>query len=207
MKISCCIATKVLVAVAIIIAGSVDRVSAIATQEGEVCATYENDADLLPSIFPDDTKPLVGGTPGCTIGDQSANCYCHFERDGAISSGESNRTWVWLCGADEVPFGPIEGKTCPEAFPEGQKCDATMNPTGYPGDPSCGYNDCDSDATYSATCGCIDLFAMGQGNNSIWICFKSGCDCPEDESSAGSDVPTSGAAVMLVTIALVSFLS
>ena len=129
---------------------------------------------------------------GCTIGSET-DCYC-----GPILGDAGNQDaqeWSWQCG-DNVVFGPIQGKTCPASLPaEQEACNATLHPTGFGGDPGCGYSNCDGAATFSSVCGCIPLsFIGGQGrqrgndDDVGWVCLKSTCDCPEDAmtTSAGA---------------------
>jgi hypothetical protein len=127
----------------------------------------------------------VGGLPGCTIGNET-DCYCAPQIDGVSDASE----WLWQCGDDvHILLGPYEGKQCPDTLPSSGECDATIYPSGAPGDPGCGYSDCGGAATFSSMCGCIDLAVIGQGEGVSWYCFNSTCYCPHAEES------TSGAAV------------
>lgn len=120
--------------------------------------------------------------PGCTIGDET-DCYCAPELDGVDDAAP----WFWQCG-DAVVFGPSVGKECPATLPLGE-CDATTQPTGFAGDPGCYYSDCNSAATFSSVCGCVNLTIINQGEGNEWFCLNSTCTCPHTDDS------TSGAAV------------
>lgn len=156
-------------------------------QEGEGCGIKPAD-----TIAPGYQAPpvRVGGTPGCTIG-SSTGCYCHATLDGAVDNNE----WVWGCG-DDVAFGPAGNKTCPASMPDGE-CDPDSYPNGGPGEPGCGYGDCDGAATFSAICGCIDLSQWGEGEGHVWTCLTSTCDCPT--------TPTSSATVIMTAVSVFSF--
>lgn len=124
----------------------------------------------------------IYGPPGCTIGNETG-CYCSPKLDGVDDAS----SWLWQCG-DAVIFGPSAGQECPAALPSGE-CNATIDPTGLAGDPGCYYSDCDSAATFSSVCGCIDLALANQGEGNKWFCLNSTCACPDVE------VSTSGATV------------
>jgi hypothetical protein len=153
-------------------------------QEGEGCGIIPTET-IDPNYQPPPVR--VGGTPGCTIG-SSTDCYCSAALDGEVDNGE----WKWHCG-DNVAFGPVGNKTCPTDLPDGE-CDPNLHPNGGPGDPGCGYGDCDGAATFSALCGCIDLSLWGEGDGYFWTCLESTCDCPQDTST------TSSAAMMAVSV-------
>lgn len=59
-------------------------------------------------------------------------------------------------------------------------CNISIHPTGYPGDESCGYSECESGGSFSAICGCVDLGTRGDTGMSVgmqWICMHSTCGC------------------------------
>jgi hypothetical protein len=163
---------------------AVFALSFASAQEGEGCGIIPTEV-IDPNYQPPPVR--VGGTPGCTIG-SSTDCYCSAALDGEVDNGE----WKWHCG-DNVAFGPVGNKTCPTDLPDGE-CDPNLYPNGGPGDPGCGYGDCDGAATFSALCGCIDLNLWGQGNGYVWTCLESTCDCPQNTST------TSSAAMVAVSV-------
>ena len=127
------------------------------------------------------------------------NCLCapNFDDSQSLSG------FVWQCNG-KVEFGPKNGKVCPEKVPvikregvdsidfseellsAGAPCNTTFNPTGYPGDESCGYSECETGGSYSAICGCVDLGNRSEVETSgmQWICLHSKCRCSLDEDDA-----------------------
>jgi hypothetical protein len=121
---------------------------------------------------------------GCTLGNKT-NCICSIDYSDQSSPLPP---FKWLCGT--VEFGPKGTKTCPPTVPVVKQirvdspnftesmldvtvpCNTTIHPTGYPGDESCGYSECESGGNFTALCGCVD-FSQHQYNIADgvqWVC-------------------------------------
>jgi hypothetical protein len=138
---------------------------------------------------------------GCTLG-KKTNCLCSIDYSDQSSPLPP---FKWLCGT--VEFGPKGNKTCPNTVPVVKQigfdspdvtesmlavvaeCNTTIHPTGYPGDESCGYSECESGGSYTALCGCVD-FSQHEYNitdGMQWVCLYSACNCPGDENRTATD--------------------
>jgi hypothetical protein len=188
-------------------------------QQGEYCGV--EGSDFLSDNF---TGSVAVAGKGCASANNT-NCLCAPN----FNDGESLSGFIWQCNG-QVEFGPKNGKVCPDKVPVIKRvgvdsidfsesmlgvpvaCNTSINPTGYPGDESCGYSECESGGSFSAICGCVDL-----GNRSEvdsvgmqWICLHSTCGCSltQDDSTStenddyGSNTTSSSSSTPFVLAAL-----
>jgi hypothetical protein len=165
---------------ALILLGSTN---AVVYQQGDTCGV--NGEDYMKPNF---TGSVAVAGNGCKLGN-STNCYCAPN----ITDGGVVGDFVWQCNGS-VTFGPIVDKVCPDTIPIGSTnstdpvpCNTTVNPTGFPGDPSCGYSECESGGDFSAICGCVDT-----GSSMLWICLQSTCGCGDDAATETDGGMTTG---------------
>jgi len=158
-------------------------------EQGQECGV--DSSNFLEATFRG-TVAVAGN--GCAIADESS---CHCAPD--FKDQERLSKWKWQC---DVQFGPIEGKQCPATVPldptplalsENQLsvndpvvCDPSIHPTGWPDDPVCGYDNCDTSGTTSV-CGCVDRANYGIGEGIQWFCLHSTCACGEEDEGEGDE--------------------
>jgi hypothetical protein len=166
------------------------------TQEYDLCGV---DGERVTE-FNYTVEYKVAGS-GCTLGNKT-NCLCSIDYSDQSSSLPP---FKWQCGT--VEFGPKGNKTCPKTVPVVKQigvdspdftenmlavvaeCNTTVHPTGYPGDESCGYSECESGGSYTALCGCVD-FSQHEYNitdGMQWVCLYSACNCPGDKKGNATD--------------------
>ena len=187
---SCIMMSKIFLAF-LLIAG----VNSAVLQEGENCGV--DGGDFLLENF---TGNVVVAGKGCASGNNT-NCLCAPNFDDQQSLSE----FLWQCN-NAVEFGPKNGKVCPPTPPVLRKvgvnsvdfsvdmlgvtvpCNTSVNPTGRPGDETCGYSECETGGSFSAICGCVDLDDRNETESvgMQWICLHSTCGC-----SLTEDYPTS----------------
>eukprot|EP00798_Chlamydomonas_sp_ICE-L_P008807 gene8807-33677_t len=162
----------------------------LAALQGDECGIHGGD------IFDGDNEAenLVSG-PGCTMEDGRSECYC-----ASLKDSDPTGIWVWQCnipGVTLVEFGPVAGKTCPDAIPvpkgkydselEYPSCDTDLHPTGLAGDPSCGYDDCSTGGDNTAVCGCVDRARYRIGEGQAWYCLHSTCSSEDGYCGTSND--------------------
>lgn len=165
---------------------------------GELCGIEGKD------FFNDNfTGRVAVAGNGCVSG-ADTNCLCapNFDNQATLKG------FVFQCNG-MVNFGPKKGKVCPATVPVIKRvgvasinftessigvpvpCNTTIHPTGYPGDESCGYSECESGGSFTALCGCVDFGAGSPGRPSgmIWTCVHSTCGC-DLNTAAPTKAPT-----------------
>jgi hypothetical protein len=175
-------------------------VNSAVLQQGELCGV--EGSDFLSDNF---TGSVAVAGKGC-VSANNTNCLCAPNFD----DSESLSGFIWQCNG-KVEFGPKNNKVCPPKVPVIKRvgvdsidfseemlgvsvpCNTTINPTGYPGDESCGYSECESGGSFSAICGCVDLGNRSETDQTgmQWICLHSTCGCSLEEDDSPADSPKS----------------